>query len=61
MEIADIDGSGTIDQDEFTEFMGRLDNGGSIDAKKIFEETDESGSGELDVPAFGKALFVALK
>ena len=61
MEIADIDGSGTIDLEEFTDFITKLENAGSIDAQKIFEEQDKDGSGELDVPAFGQALFAALK
>ena len=32
MEIADIDGSGTIDLEEFTDFITKLENAGSIDA-----------------------------
>lgn len=61
MEIADLDGSGTIDAGEFADFVTKLDNAGSIDANEIFSAEDKDGSGELDVEAFGKALFAALK
>jgi len=53
MEIADIDGSGTIDVEEFKEFLSRLDKTDDIDADKIFNECDENNSGELTVEGFG--------
>ena len=53
MEIADLDGSGTIDLEEFQEFCNRLDNSDGLEIDKCFEEIDADGSGELDVEGFG--------
>jgi len=53
MEIADIDGSGTIDLDEFKEFLSRLEKTEDIDAEKIFNDIDENSAGELSVEGFG--------
>jgi Ca2+-binding EF-hand superfamily protein len=53
MEIADIDGSGTIDLEEFKEFLSRLEKTEDIDAEKIFNDCDENNSGELSVEGFG--------
>lgn len=57
MEIADVDGSGTIDQQEFNEFISKLDGDATTDQMKdIFDSIDEDNSGELSVEEFGKAL-----
>lgn len=52
MEIADLDGSGTIDLEEFQEFCNRLDNSDNLEIDKSFNEI-ANGSEELDVAGFG--------
>jgi len=62
MAIADTDGSGTIDIEEFKEFIVKLDS--SIEEDKIkscFDGQDEASNGELSVDSFGKALFDIIK
>ena len=62
MGIADLDGSGTIDIEEFKEFIVKLDS--SIEADTIqaaFDGQDEAKDGELPVENFGKALFEIVK
>ena len=62
MDIADVDGSGTIDIDEFKDMISKLDDSISADkVKEIFDGQDGDGSGELSVEKFGIALHEALK
>lgn len=61
MDIADLDGSGTIDAGEFKEMISKLDESIAADeVNKIFESKDENGSGELSVENFGQALYDCL-
>jgi Ca2+-binding EF-hand superfamily protein len=49
MDIADTDGSGTVDLGEFTEFINKLSPETTPEElKEIFESIDEDKSGELD-------------
>ena len=62
MAIADTDGSGTIDVEEFKEFIVKLDS--TIEESTIkdkFDGQDEEKNGELSVENFGKALFDIIK
>lgn len=62
MEVSDIDGSGTIDNGEFTEIITKLDENFAADQiSDIFAKYDTEGSGELPVEAFGVALCDCLK
>ena len=50
MSIADIDGSGTIDEDEFMGFVAKLEvNLSDAELKRIFNDCDDDKSGELEV------------
>lgn len=58
MAIADTDESGTIDFDEWTKFINKLEDGEEDqttedDLRKIFDEIDTDGDGELTVEEFG--------
>ena len=62
MVIADIDGSGTVDLAEFTEFLTKIEATEKMDEaqiKEIFEEIDTDGNGELSTEEFGSAIFKA--
>jgi Ca2+-binding EF-hand superfamily protein len=62
MAIADTDGSGTIDIEEFKEFIVKLDSSiGEDTIKSSFDGQDEEKNGELSVENFGKALFDIIK
>jgi len=62
MEIADVDGSGTIDPAEFHEFISKLDESATEDSSKtVFDSIDADGDGQLTVAEFGAALFECLK
>ena len=62
MEIADTDGSGTIDLNEFKEFITKIDESITEDStKQIFASIDEDGDGELSVAEFGKAIHESFK
>ena len=62
MEIADTDGSGTVDLGEFTEFINKLSPETTPEElKEIFESIDEDKSGELDKQEFAKAIYECLK
>ena len=48
MDIADVDGSGTIDFEEWKEFINKLDDKQEEShIKEIFDSIDENGNGEL--------------
>lgn len=58
MVVADTDESGTIDFDEWTKFINKLEDGEEEqttedDLRKIFDEIDTDGDGELTVEEFG--------
>lgn len=62
MEIADVDGSGTIDMDELKELVTKLEYTMEDDALKvIFDEQDGNDDGELSKEEFGNAIFSVLK
>ena len=62
MDIADTDGSGTIDLNEFKEFIAKIDkNITEDDIKQTFDAIDEDGNGELSVAEFGKAIYETFK
>ena len=61
MNVADVDGNGAVDFDEFKDFINKLEDGQDEQSteeglKGIFESIDENGNGELTVEEFGKAL-----
>lgn len=54
MEIADVDGSGTIDPAEFFDFIQKLDESATAEStEEIFKSIDTDGDGELSVAEFG--------
>ena len=54
MEIADLDGSGTIDLEEFQEFVLKVDEKKNKDTmENTFKFTDADGDGELSIQEFG--------
>jgi len=62
MEIADVDGSGTIDPVEFHDFISKLDETATPEStEEIFKSIDIDGDGELTVAEFGEALRECLK
>ena len=61
IEVADQDGSGNIDLQEFLGFIMKLDKDlkSSVDGKKyeaMFNEIDTDRNGKLDEVEFGRAL-----
>ena len=62
IEIADVDGSGTIDIGELSELVKKLDEGFD-DGKltEIFKANDEAQNGELGSEKFGQALYECIK
>ena len=61
MNVADVDGNGVVDFDEFKDFINKLEDGQDEQSteeglKGIFESIDENGNGELTIIEFGKAL-----
>ena len=62
MEIADVDGSGTIDMEELKELVSKLEYTMDDDAlKEVFDEQDGNADGELSKEEFGNAIFSVLK
>lgn len=62
MEIADADGSGTVDFGEYKDFIKKLSpDSNDEELKEMFDSIDEDGSGELDIDEFGKAIYECLK
>ena len=62
MEIADVDGSGTIDLDELQELVTKLNyDCKGDDLKTIFDDQDVDKTGELSKEQFGNAIFHVLK
>ena len=62
MDIADQDESGTIDSDEFKEFIQKVDESKSEEEiKAVFDSQDEGSSGELSIEQFGMAFFEMFK
>ena len=62
MEIADVDGSGTIDMEEFKVLVSKLEYTMEDDALKVvFDKEDSNDDGELSKEEFGNAIFSVLK
>ena len=66
INIADVDGDGLIDFQEFKDFMAKIENESDEKSsdehlKQIFDSIDENNNGQLDEEEFGKALFQCLK
>ena len=62
MEVADVNGNGTISFDEFKELISELDEKQQEDqVKTLFDAEDKESSGELTVDQFGKALCESVK
>ena len=64
MQIADMEGDGTISLDEFIKFMNMLslDEGHDEAAmKEVFSSIDENGSGTLSQEEFGQAIWSAFQ
>ena len=62
MELADIDGSGTIDIGEFKDFVDKLEcNLSDEKVEAIFEAADKNNNKELDTEEFGASFFETIK
>jgi len=62
MELADLDGSGTIDIDEFKDFVDKLEcNLSEEKVEAIFEAADKNNNKELDIDEFGASFFETIK
>lgn len=62
MELADVDGSGTIDLAEFKDFVDKLECNLSVDrVNAIFEAADKNNNKELDIEEFGASFFETIK
>ena len=62
MDIADIDKSGTINEEEFKKFLSKFD--ASITPDKclvIFQNSDDGKKGELTTEQFGMAIHEAME
>lgn len=62
MDLADIDGSGTIDMGEFKDFTDKLEcNLSAEKVEAIFEAADKNNNKELDIEEFGASFFETIK
>ena len=62
MEIADTDGNGFIDFDEYKDLISKLDEKHEEDSiKTIFDAQDNNSNGQLTVEQFGVALYESAK
>ena len=62
MDLADIDGSGTIDMGEFKDFIDKLEcNLSAEKAEAIFNAADKNNNNELDIEEFGASFFETIK
>lgn len=62
MDLADIDGSGTIDLGEFKDFTDKLEcNLSTEKVEEIFNAADKNNNKELDIEEFGASFFETIK
>jgi Ca2+-binding EF-hand superfamily protein len=59
MEIADKDGNGELDYQEFYDFFSKIEGVMVTDEeiRQIFEDFDGSGNGFLSVEEFARAIY----
>ena len=55
IELADLDGNGTIDLEEMKTFMNKMD-GAPDDCEDIFKQIDTDGDGEITKDEFAKLI-----
>jgi Ca2+-binding EF-hand superfamily protein len=63
LQIADVDGNGTIDFEEFKNFLSKLSATSSMDEQslqEVFSSIDTNGNGQLNEEEFGNAIYKAL-
>jgi Ca2+-binding EF-hand superfamily protein len=62
MELADKDGNGSLDFQEFYDFFRRIDSimVSDNEIKQIFEDFDGNNNGSLSVEEFARAIYQAV-
>jgi len=63
LALTDLNGNGTIDFFEFSEFVKKLEAGENFEDKQLqemFDQIDTDGNGELSLEEFSTALFTAV-
>ena len=62
MELADKDGNGELDYNEFYLFFSKIESMmiTDEDIRQIFEDFDGSGNGMLSVEEFARAIYQAI-
>ena len=62
MELADKDGNGELDFNEFQEFFSKIEDVilSEAEIKQIFDDFDGSGNGYLSVEEFARAIYQAV-